>query len=209
MNGNGRYGVSKLVRVRQGEYDGGDQLVMEEFQEEVVERARVAWPEEGMAEDKWKAVCTALTEAADSRLDRVKGRQPDWFQESLDELRPKLRNKNDDYIKWLATSKGEDLLQFKEARSVARKAIRQVRNAWFQAKADEAQRQYFGGRVVWKCTQDMQRACRGLVPSKVITISDESGEPCSTPASQQQCWRRHFTKVLNVRSQYQPAERRR
>ena len=33
----------------------------EELQEEVVERARAAWPEEGMAEDKWTAVRTALT----------------------------------------------------------------------------------------------------------------------------------------------------
>ena len=89
---------------------------------------------------------------------------------------------------------------------MARKAIRQAKNAWFQSKADEAQRQRFGGKVVWKCIMDMQRACRGLVPSKVITINDESGEPCSTPASQQQCWRRHFTKVLNMRSQYQPVE---
>ena len=97
-------------------------------------------------------------------------------------------------------------MKSKEARSVARKAIRQVKNAWFQAKADEAQRQCFGGKVVWKCIQDMQRACRGLVPSKLITISDKNGEPCSTPASQEQCWRRHFTMVLNVRSQYQPAE---
>ena len=77
-NGKEKY-VLKLVRVRQGEYDGGDQLVMEESQEEVMERARAAWPEEGMAEDKWTAVHTALTEAADSQLGRVKGHQPGWF----------------------------------------------------------------------------------------------------------------------------------
>ena len=83
--------------------------------------------------------------------------QPDWFQESLDELRPALRNRNDAYTKWLATSKREDLVQFKEARSLARKAIKQAKNTWFQAKADEAQRQRFGGKVVWKYTRDMQR----------------------------------------------------
>ena len=58
VNRKGRYDVSKLVRVRQGEYDGGDQLVMEEFQEEMVERARAVWPKEGMTEDKWTAVRT-------------------------------------------------------------------------------------------------------------------------------------------------------
>ena len=52
----------------------------------------------------------------------------------------------------------------------------------------------------------MQGACRGLIPSRVITINDENGEPCSTPTTQQQRWRRHFTKVLNRRSQYESAE---
>ena len=76
---------------------------------------------------------------------------------------------------------------------MARNAIRQVKNAWFQAKVDEAQRQHFRWKVVCKCIWDMQkRACRGFVPSKVITIYDESGEPCSTQASRQQHWRRHF-----------------
>ena len=45
VNTKGRYNVSKLVRVRQGEDNGGDQLVIKRFQEEVVvERARAAWP---------------------------------------------------------------------------------------------------------------------------------------------------------------------
>ena len=79
----------------------------------------------------------------------MKGLQPDWFQESLNELRPKLRNRNEAYTKWLATSKRKDPVHFKEAVCVARKAIRQAKNAWFQAKADEAQRQHFGRKVVW------------------------------------------------------------
>ena len=87
-----------------------------------MERARAAWPEKGMAEEKWTEVRTALTEAADRRLGRMKGSQPEWFQESLEELMLKLRNRNDAYTKWLATSKREDMAQFKEARNVARKA---------------------------------------------------------------------------------------
>ena len=61
----------------------------------MLERARAAWPDEGMAEDKWTAVHTVLMEAADSQSGRIKGCQLDWFQESFDELRPKLRNMNE------------------------------------------------------------------------------------------------------------------
>ena len=47
---------------------------------------------------------------------------------------------------------------------------------------------------------------RDRVPTRVVAICDESGEPCSTPTEQHQRWRRHFTKVLNVRSQIDGAE---
>ena len=55
---------------------------------------------------------------------------------------------------------------------------------------------------MWKCIRDMERGCRGLIPSIVVTIVDESGEPCSSPSAQYQHWRRHFITVLNIRSQY-------
>ena len=58
----------------------------------------------------------------------------------------------------------------------------------------------------WKCIRDMQFGRRGSVPTKVVAIHDESGEPCSKPTEQHQPWRRHFTKVLNVRSQFDGAE---
>ena len=58
---------------------------------------------------------------------------------------------------------------------------------------------------MWKCIRDMQFR-RGRVPTRVIAICDESGEPCSTPTEQHQRWRRHFIKVLNVRSQFDGAE---
>ena len=42
-----------------------------------MERARAACPKEGMAEEKWIAVRIAQTEAANSRLGKMKGCQPD------------------------------------------------------------------------------------------------------------------------------------
>ena len=60
--------------------------------------------------------------------------------------------------------------------------------------------------MVWKCIRDLQYARRGLVPSKSVTINDESGNPCTTPAAQQQRWRRHFSSVLNVQSRFDEDE---
>ena len=36
----------------------------------------------------------------------------------------------------------------------------------------------------------------------MVTICDESGEPCFTIAEQQELRGRHFTKVLSVRNQF-------
>ena len=46
--------------------------------------------------------------------------------------------------------------------------------------------------------RDLQHGRRGLIPSRAVTITDENGDPCCDPASQQARWRRHFTSVLNL-----------
>ena len=43
--------------------------------------------EEGTVEARWKVMHSALLESADELLGYETSRQPDWFQESADELR--------------------------------------------------------------------------------------------------------------------------
>ena len=38
----------------------------------------------------------------------------------------------------------------------------------------------------------------GLVPVRHATTKDKEGNPCTTIVAQQERWRRHFTKVLNI-----------
>ena len=89
-----------------------------------------------------------------------------------------------------------------QSRSDARWVVRVSKNAWFQAKAEEAQSNRFSDKKAWKCIRDMQRGHRGLVPTRCVTIKDESGSQCTTTQAQQQMWRRHFMKVLNVQSEF-------
>jgi len=42
-----------------------------------------------------------------------------------------------------------------------------------------------------------------LIPSRVVTIDDEL---CCDSASQQVCWRTHFTSVLNICNHFDPHE---
>lgn len=51
-----------------------------------------------------------------------------------------------------------------DAKRVARKAVREVKNKWFQAKVVEASAGRKGGKVVWRCIRDIQRSRREMVP---------------------------------------------
>ena len=90
--------------------------------------------------------------------------------------------------------------RFKKASGVARRAVRGAMDAWFQEKAEEIGRERFGGKKIWMAIRDMQQGSRSLIRFRSVTIYDEDGNPCGNTSTQHQRWRRHFIKVLNIRS---------
>ena len=169
----------------------------------MLEGAEDEWRDEAGVEDKWSAVKSALLSTAEEVLGRAGRLQPGWLQESIEALQPLLVARNPAYSRWLGTRRPEDLSKFRQARSTAKRAIRKAKNDWFQEKAREIERERFGGKKVWKAIRETQRGRRGLLPCKTAVINDEEGVPCSSKEAQQQRWRRHFTKVLNLRSQFE------
>ena len=76
------------------------------------------------------------------------------------------------------------------------------KNAWFQGKAEEIERERFGGKKVWKAIRDMQQGRQGLLPVKTAVIYDEDRAPCSSRVAQHRRWRRKISEVLNIRSDF-------
>ena len=109
------------------------------------------------------------------------------------------------YIKWLCISNGLDHHIFAEPCRKARLAVQTAKNKWFVAKAEEAQKRKFDGKM-WKGIREMQRGCSGLAPMKTAIVADDDGVPCVMTSAQQQQWRHHFTKVRNVISSFDTAE---
>ena len=194
-----RFDVGKLMERCVGVEE---ENVKERYLQEVLQRAADNWSEDAGVERKWSAVKSALVGAAEEVLGKADRRQPDWFQESAIALQPLLVARNIAYSKWLGSKRAADLGKFRQARSVARRAIRKAKNDWFQGKAEEVEKERFGGKKVWKAIRDMQRGRRGLLPCRAVTINDEKDVPCSGKEAQQQRWRRHFTSVLNIRSEF-------
>ena len=100
-------------------------------------------------------MCSALLESEHKLLGYNKSRQPDWFQESVDELRPQLQRRNNAYDRWLASGKEErwlasgkeeDLTRFKVARNEAREAIREARIAGSDPRQRRQKESVLGGR---------------------------------------------------------------
>lgn len=70
-------------------------------------------------EAKWRVMQVALADSAAEGLGKEK-KQPTWFQDSKDHLRPYHQARNSTYTKWLANNKRQDLVKFREGRSKAR-----------------------------------------------------------------------------------------
>ena len=86
----------------------------------------------------------------------------------------------------MGSGRQADLRRFREARSTAGRVIREAKNAWFLRKAEEIERERFGGKKVWKAIRDMQQRRRGLLPSRSAVIHNEDGAPCSNKDAQHQ-----------------------
>ena len=59
---------------------------------------------------------------------------------------------------------------------------------------------------MWTAIRNMQRGRRGLIPSRAMAVHNEVDVPCASMTDQHQRWHRHFTKVLNITSQYDEDE---
>ena len=160
--------------------DDGQNTTRGLFQERVVSLTKEKWTAEGTVEEKWMAIKTALTEAAQSVLGKEDRYNPDWFKENEVLLEPLFKRRNQLYERWLSTGRASDKQRFNQARRDARKAMRDAKNLWFQTKAREAEQSRFSGKIVWKGIRDMQHGRRGLVPVRSPVVKDENGNPCTS-----------------------------
>ena len=195
-----RFDVAQLGRGSGGTRN--TDTVREKFVAEVSRRLKGGWCEEGSVEEQWQVMKSALCKAANSTLGTSLRKKADWFEESAGVLRPMLEKRRGAYLKWQDTGNQRERKKFAEIRSVVRRAVRDAKNGWFLRKAQEAECGKHRGKIVWSCIRDIHRGRRGLVPMRAVVVKDEEGNPCKTPEAQQQRWRRHFSEILNLPSEF-------
>ena len=102
---------------------------------------------------------------------------------------------------WLSDGRETSRRKYADARRAARHAVRAAKDAWFQQKASEAEKKEWWESSV-AMHQDIQRGRRGLVPVRSAVVQDENGNSCTTTEAQKERWRRHFSKILNIPSDF-------
>ena len=177
-----------------------------QFLESVRKGLKEKWDANGNVEGKWGVLSSAMCDAAKECLGYEDRRQPDWFRESEVDLNPLFAERNRLHTVWINNGGERNRKKYADARRAARRAVRGAKDAWFHRKASEAERGRNGGKIVWRCIRDIQRGRRGLVPVRVAAVKDEDGNACTTTEAQQERWKRHFSKVLNIQSQFDVEE---
>ena len=172
---------------------------MGSFVRVVEQELQTKWDETSAVQEKWDTLKTALCDGAKAELGYEDKKQPDWFRESEKDLKSLFSERNRLYVLWISTSK--DVYKAKYRRT-ARQAMRGAKDKWFQRKAFEAERGRHGGKLMWKCIRDIQRGRRGLVPTRSATVRDEDGASCCSTEAQNEIWRRHFSNILSVQSEF-------
>ena len=116
-----------------------------------------------------------------------------------------IEDRNKLYARWVSTGNQEDKRKCCTQRRFTRKVRREAKNKWFQLKASKAQKGRHGS-LVWRFIREMQHGRRGLIPVRSKAVKDENGITCTSPKAQHQRWRQHFSKVLNLQSQFDESE---
>ena len=146
----GRFAVDGLHGGRRRKEENSK---MQDFQRQVSDAVKTLWPsvESGMCELKWTVIKIATVDVAKESLGVEIRRQTDWYRESSESLEPLLQRRSSLYSKWLASGGESDRSKFAKARYDARRAVREAKNAWFQARVAESKRGRFSGKKAWQC----------------------------------------------------------
>lgn len=158
-------------------------------------------------EDQWQKVSASLVNAGTERLGLSRRRQPDWFTQYQGVIAPLLDERRLAFGRWTASQLNEDLTKYKVARSKARAGIRRVKNKWLEDmahRADTGRASCHGGSV-WSAIRAIQGCFQGLRPMPTLSIKDEEGLLCDSPEKLRGRWHRHFKRVLNVESEFDPS----
>ena len=154
------------------------------------------------AEHNWKNLKRCILTAAELSIGRAKKSQPDWFLESAHTIIPLLESKNRAHNKLLQYGSPAHRKEFRRHQRKVKVAIDKAKEEWIQKVALEGENSTKDGRTRWKSIRKLQMAHAGRKPTRPTAVLKENGELTENPEEVRARWHRHFTKILNVPSEF-------
>ena len=154
------------------------------------------------AEQNWKILSACVTSATESAIGRSSRRQPDWFAESIDILMPLVEAKNASQKRMLQTNSTADRKAFRRCQRAVKAAVDEAKEKWMCRIASDAEKAIKDGRTRWQSIRKLQTAHAGRRPVRPSAVIKEDGELTKGPDEVKLRWHGHFSKILNIPSEY-------
>ena len=128
---------------------------------------------------------------------RGKIKQPEWFVENVEELKPLIERKNEAHKRLIATNSAEAKREFRQWQRLVKRAGDRAREDWIRRVAKEGEAAVKDGRTSWESIWKLQRAHAGCRPIRPNAVIKENGELTPGPMEVLQRWHQHFSNLLN------------
>ena len=142
--------------------------------------------------------------AAEDALGRQTRKQPEWFTENEDILRPLLGAKSEAQAKYLQMGTASTKRSYRHCQRAVRDAVKEIKDSWVESVALEAERPGSHAGATWQCICRLQAFGKGRSTVRTAAVLDEGGDLVKDPDGVIGRWSRHFKNVLNVESAYNP-----
>ena len=152
--------------------------------------------------DNWRALKSCIVSAAEAAIGRGRKKQPEWFLDAADTLRPLLDQKNTAHNRFLQMNSVATKKEFRRCQRKVKRAVDAAKEEWISKVASEAEKAKKDGRQRWTCVRQLQMAYRGRGPRRPAALLKENGELTKSPDEVVSRWHRHFSSILNIPSEY-------
>jgi len=153
---------------------------------------------EESVEEQWRALKDSIVTSADESIGCARKKQPDWFIDATDVLAPLMDNKTKARQRHLQLQSSSAKREFRLCQRLVKRAVDEAKEAWISRVIRDNR----DGKLQWDCIKKLQTAFQGRRPARSIRLRKPDGNLTMGPEELKQVWYEHFSRVLNVTSQY-------
>ena len=135
----------------------------------------------GAAEYNWGTLKECVMSAAEAVLGRGRKRQPDWFLEAENSLRPLLEAKRAAHDRLLHADNTSNRREFRKHQRMVARAVVEAKERWIKRVASTAELARRDGKQRWKSVRQLQLAFAGRKATRPTALFKEDGVETQSP----------------------------